>query len=445
MINKLSSSYRRAFILFVLVIVVFMVIADALIISFQRRSLSQEAQDDLKSNMDLVEIFVREPILRHDYSEVEQFLQYWAEDQSDIVEVNAVMPNGYVLVNYVRDEPAAATYKYEKKMSYFGSDLVTLEVVKDFDPVDRKLSILRFQHIAQSLFLTGLFGLIIWFVMKKFAISPLEAEIERRRHLEELLEEAMHGLEAKVRERTDDLQQIIYTVSHDLRSPLVNVDGYHKEIGYSLKELEALLSGIELPQDAKEKMASIIDKDITEAMVYIDGSIARMDSLLFSLLQISRATRADLQMQELDMNSLVYDVLNTFDFQINKAGAKVEVKPLPSCIGDESQINQVFSNLISNALKYHSPERPLLLNISGKKEAGDVVYCVEDNGIGIIADEQAKIFDLFNRLHPQMGKGEGIGLNIVSKILEKHGGRIWVESEVGKGSKFYVQLKCANA
>lgn len=256
-----------------------------------------------------------------------------------------------------------------------------------------------------------------------------------------------YNLDITERKQADDerrhlnkeLQQIIYVTSHDLRSPLVNVEGYHKEIRYSLEALNRILKEIDIPVDKKEKIAFIIDKDIPESVKYIDASVVKMDALLSGLLRLSRSGRTELEMEKLDMNRLVSDVLNTLEYQFKEQGARHEAAELPPCSGDDKHINQVFSNLIGNALKYLDPERPGAISISGYKKNGQVVYCVEDNGIGIPPEHLGKIFDIFHQV--QRGKGgEGLGLSIVKKIVERHNGKVWVESEFGKGSKFFVSL-----
>ncbi|MBI4826842.1 MAG: PAS domain-containing protein [Nitrospirae bacterium] len=245
--------------------------------------------------------------------------------------------------------------------------------------------------------------------------------------------------EEERRHLNKELEQIIYVTSHDLRSPLVNVEGYHKEINYSLKELKNILQEIDIPRDRKEKIEFIIDKDIPESVKYIDASVAKMDSLLSGLLRLSRSGRAELEMKKLEMKRLVSDVLDTLEYQFKEKGARHEVTELPSCSGDEKQINQAFSNLIGNALKYLDPSRPGVIRISGYKKNSHVFYCVEDNGIGIPAEHQDRIFDIFHQV--QRGKGgEGLGLSIVKKIVQRHNGKVWVESEFGKGCRFSVQL-----
>ena len=118
----------------------------------------------------------------------------------------------------------------------------------------------------------------------------------------------------------------------------------------------------------------------------------------------------------------------------------MKVSNLPPCVGDHVQINQLFSNLLDNALKYRDPERPGVIEITGQQVNDQVVYCVRDNGIGIPEEHHSKIFEIFQRLNPSATTGEGLGLSIVKKILSRHNGSIWVESEPGVGSRFFVLL-----
>ena len=140
------------------------------------------------------------------------------------------------------------------------------------------------------------------------------------------------------------------------------------------------------------------------------------------------------------MDTMLATIARTMDFQIKRSGASVEIQKLPDCVGDPTQINQVFSNLLDNAIKYLDPKRPLEIIVSGRLEEGRAIYAVQDNGIGIAPEHQAKVFEIFHRLDPSAGEGEGLGLTIAQRILERQGGKIWVNSMAGQGSTFFVSL-----
>ncbi len=261
-------------------------------------------------------------------------------------------------------------------------------------------------------------------------------DITERKHAEEQVERLNKNLIGKNKE----LEQVLYVTSHDLRSPLVNVEGFNRELEISIKELMTVFESWEVPPDILEKINPIIEKDIPESLKYIHSSTDKMDALLAGLLKISRIGRLELHKTQLDMNLLMGEIVEIFEFRLKEAGVKLKISELPSCIGDEHQLNQVFSNLIDNAIKYLDPNQPGIINISGYNEGERSVYCVEDNGIGIASDHQEKIFGLFYQLEPGEEKGEGLGLTAIRKILDMHDGKIWVESEYGKGSKFFVSL-----
>jgi signal transduction histidine kinase len=147
-----------------------------------------------------------------------------------------------------------------------------------------------------------------------------------------------------------------------------------------------------------------------------------------------------MEVEPLNINTLLAGVVDSMEYQIKTAGVMLEIEQVPSCIGDASQINQVFSNLLDNALKFLDNSRHGMIRIYGRVEDGQSIYCVEDNGVGIAPNHQNKIFEIFHQLEPDHRSGEGLGLTIVRRIIDRHNGRIWIESEPGKGSKFFVSL-----
>lgn len=261
-------------------------------------------------------------------------------------------------------------------------------------------------------------------------------DITQRKNAEEKEKQLTHELSRAIKE----LEQIIYVTSHDLRSPLVNVQGFTNEMNYSVGDLKELMKDERIPGDIRKKACDIIVGDILDSQKYIHASIDKMDRLLKGLLIISRLGRSVMKTEDIKMNNLVQDALASHEFELKQNKIDVEIGELPDCSADPDQINQVFSNLIGNAVKYSDPEKKGKITISGEEIENKVQYSVEDNGYGIEEDHQEKIFELFHRLRPQDTEGEGLGLSIVARIIEKHGGKIWVESKPGVGSKFYITL-----
>lgn len=247
-------------------------------------------------------------------------------------------------------------------------------------------------------------------------------------------------LQIQVESKNKELEQLVYIASHDLRSPLVNVDGYSRELSFAIDDLEAAVSAQALPREQLNTTLQSTLAEMRDALRYIRTSTAQMDSLLKGLLKLSRSGRAALTIAPIDMDALVEKVLSSLSWQVREAGVDVRLDPLPSCRVDAIQMTEVFSNLISNALKFLSPARPGLIQISGTSANGRAVYTVEDNGIGIAPQHQTNIFEMFHRLDPAATPGDGLGLTLVRQILSRLDGSIRVESVPDQGSRFIVEV-----
>lgn len=262
-------------------------------------------------------------------------------------------------------------------------------------------------------------------------IAVIRDITERKRY-----EEKLKDLSSELARKNKELEQVLYVTSHDLRSPLVNIQGFSKELENACKELRLILER----SAEREAIERLIDEDILGSLSFIKKSASKMDSLINGILKVSRLGRIVLNIKEVDMNKVIRNVLDLFDFQIKQNGVTLQLSDLPSCHADEEQISHVFNNLIGNAIKYLDPTRKGIIKIYGQKDDGKVIYCVEDNGIGIQPEHLERIFDLFYRVNRDKVQGEGLGLSIVKKIVEKHRGHVYVESQPGVGSKFFVSL-----
>jgi signal transduction histidine kinase len=230
-------------------------------------------------------------------------------------------------------------------------------------------------------------------------------------------EKLISELEAK----NTELTQFTYTVSHDLKSPLVTINGY---LGY-------------LEQDAEAGNMERLRRDTQR----IREATLKMHKLLTELLELSRIGRMMNTPENIFFEVIIKDALELVHGQLEARRVTVQIQPnLPSVHGDRQRLTEVLQNLIDNAVKYIGDQPNPRIEIGQTREEDDkLIFFVKDNGIGIAPEYHERIFGLFNKLDAK-SEGTGVGLALIKRIVEYHGGRIWVESELGKGSTFYFTL-----
>ena len=268
------------------------------------------------------------------------------------------------------------------------------------------------------------------------AIQMVATDISERMENAAKREELSRDLQDKHKE----LETVLYVASHDLRSPLVNVMGFSRQLSNACAQLGAMVDRAREGTLDLEEMEPLVKTTIPRALKFIEQGVAKMDALLAGFLRFSRLGNASMEMKPINMSAMIKNILGTLTYQIQQTGAEVRLGELPSCVGDQTQINQVFTNLIDNAIKYHHPDRKSVISIEGRESDGKVTFSVTDNGIGIASAYVDKIFEIFHRLSPSLTQGEGLGLTIAQRIVKRHNGTISVESQPGEGTSFTVTL-----
>jgi len=256
-------------------------------------------------------------------------------------------------------------------------------------------------------------------------------------------------LESVVSERTADLQRanaeiqrFAYIVSHDLRSPLVNILGFTSELEETNKSLVSLIerAEAEAPQIITDDTRHARE-DLPESIGFIRASTQKMDRLINAILRLSREGRRTLTPEKLQMEKVLGGIVASLEHRLVETGTTVTIeKPIPDVVSDRVAMEQIFSNLIENAVKYLQPGRPGEVTLRGQKVDDRIVYEVADNGRGIDPRDHERIFDLFRRSGTQDQPGEGIGLAHVRALAYRLGGFIDVKSELGQGATFQVSL-----
>ncbi len=258
----------------------------------------------------------------------------------------------------------------------------------------------------------------IEFEGKHYVLLVME-DVSDQKKAEEKLKQHAARLEAAYR----DLESFSYSASHDLRSPLLAISGFARI----------------LVEDNGEKF----DDDVREMLGIIGRNARKMEQLLRDLLAFSRVSTKEvgLDIDEVDMEALAMEVIQELKPPSEERTVRFEVWPLPPASGNRSMLRQVFFNLVSNALKFTRGVDPAAIEIGGAAEADENIYYVRDNGAGFDMEYADRLFGLFSRLHgAEHFEGTGIGLAIIKRVIEKHGGRVWAEGEPGRGATFWFAL-----
>ena len=285
------------------------------------------------------------------------------------------------------------------------------------------------------------FGAALFILVRRYT-ATLQRTRDRLHVLNTDLEGAVAERTADLQRANDEIQRFAYIVSHDLRSPLVNILGFTAELEETNKSLSSLL------ERAEKEAPQIITpdsqaarQDLPEAIGFIRSSTQKMDRLINAILKLSREGRRNLSAEPLDMVTVFEGIVASLEQRLNAAGATITItRPLPPLVSDRVAIEQIFSNIIENAVKYLQPGRPGEVNVTGEVQGDRVIFSIADNGRGIDPKDHERVFDLFRRAGQQDQPGEGIGLAHVRALAYRLGGYITLTSQLGEGAIFQVNL-----
>ena len=307
--------------------------------------------------------------------------------------------------------------------------------------------------IAGSALVIALAGISI-FLVRRSSRARDEAE-EKLRDSNLNLETTVDERTADLREANDEIQRFAYIVSHDLRSPLVNIMGFTSELEELRGDIFRRIATLARIQSAAPPSAENatdtaepelvgpdkqLSEDFTEALGFIKSSIAKMDRLISAILNLTREGRREFDPVQIDTRELIEAIVTTVAHQALEAQAVIRIDALPNIVSDRLALEQIFSNLIDNALKYLKTGVPGEITVRGRTKLGFAIFEIADNGRGIDPKDHQRIFDLFRRAGTQDRPGQGIGLAHVRALVRRLGGTMSVASELQQGSTFTITL-----
>ena len=448
-----SFKHTRTALAFMAVLLVLLVILDSLIFFWERDVLFEESHNQTQNELELIGTFVTEPLLRQEFTIVEQFMNHWGELKEDVISLKAFSPDGSLFAEYKRPFKISESFTKNHSVEFFGQHLLDLEITKDLSPAIHHLRDFKQRLVFQSLLITIIIGILLWFVLEFLSIKPLETEIEKRMQAEKNLQMAHDRLEELVEARTRELRE----ANIELHNEIYEKHKIQEELlkAKKLESVSVLAGG--LAHDFNNILAAIMG-NISLALLYTDHDDKRHKLL-------AEAEKASLRAKDLTQQLLTFSkggepvktlasieevIRDSANFVLRGSNVQCKyhfTKDLWPVEVDSGQISQVIQNIVINARhampdggiidvtceNYDKTRKDQLLTQADSY----LKITIQDSGVGMPLKLLDKIFDPY---FSTKREGSGLGLAICHSIISKHNGYIKVESVQGEGTSFIFYL-----
>lgn len=452
--------YTPAALAFMAVLLILLVVMDGLIVLWEKKTLYDKSQEQAQNELELIGTFVTEPLLRQEFTMVEQFMIYWGDLKKDIIKIKAFTPDGKLLAEYNNASLAENTLTSRHSVKFVGRHLLDLETVKDQTSIMLHLQAFKRKLIFQSILATMFIGILLWIILRVLALRPLEYEIKKRKQVEEKLQHAHDNLEDIIAERTTELME----TNIELQKKIFEKSTLESQLrqAQKMEAIGTLAGGI--AHDFNNILTPIFgytnlafDKipEGNPARKYLEQvniAAKRAKDLVYQILAFSRQapeTTSPTKTQHIIKESL--KLLRSSIPTTIKINQNIDTQ-CGTIMSDPTQIHQVVINLCTNAV--HAMDEKGVLGISlqevtlnakdvahkpGLKPGSYVCLSISDTGIGMDQKTINRIFEPYYTTK-EVGKGTGIGLSVIHRIVENQKGMITVDSKPGKGTTFHVFL-----
>jgi len=408
---------RRRALSFTIILIVFLVVADSLIVIQQTNLLQNEFYEHTLNEIKLFDRLVSGALTKGDYVSVEEAVARWGGEQEDIIKLKITAANGYTIANYEQDHAALASQSFDASIDFGFNNHATITVIKDWSAVNDVIGKLVYQLIAFSVVLVALLGI----ALQRAAILPLQKEFNEHMQTEERLRQQAAALQESNRE----LESYSYSIAHDLRSPLRSITSFSQILGEE--------AGLKLNVEEKEYLKRIVTAS------------KHMADLIDDILELGRITRSELQYTFVDLTALAKSIVKQIYIEDDNRKIDWQIHDNLTATGDRKLLALVLENLLRNAYKYTCKQNHAQIEFGStivtKGGKSRLTFFVRDNGVGFDMEYADKLFQPFQRLHTDdIFKGTGIGLATVQRIIHRHGGQVWASAEVDEGATFYFTL-----